>query len=103
FTGGTATGTVSVPANTSLNTLLISDPDTNISTLSLGGALTFTNGGGIYRTENQAARHNITGGSITAGTSGPAELYVRVRSAPAIATTPGGPPEALDLDSPIVD
>ena len=107
FTGGltatNATNGVHVPAGTSMNTMLISDPDTTLSTLILDGSLTFSNGGGIYRSENAVARHLLTGGTITAGTSGPADLYVRVRSAPAIASAPAGPPEALDLDSNIID
>ena len=64
--------------------------------------LTFANGGGIFRSGDLAAQHILTGGTMTAGTSGPATLYLRQRTS--AAPDPGiGPPEALNILTQITD
>ncbi len=100
FNGG---GGLTIPAGTSLNTLLFADPGTAVRTITLNGSLTFANGGGIYKNiQTAAVQHVITGGSITAGTSGPATLQLRTlnNSEPSAAA---GPPEAFGITSPITD
>ena len=100
FNGG---GNLTVAAGTQLNTLLYADTGTTVRTITLSGAVTLANGGGIYKNVQTAAvQQLITGGSITAGTNGPATLYLRTlnNSEPSPAA---GPPEALSITSPITD
>jgi autotransporter-associated beta strand protein len=99
FTGG---GNATLPAATTLNTLRISDQGGTVRTITNQGATVFTAGGGILRNNDAAtAQHLITGGSITAGTVGPAELFIRTRTSPQGALT--GPPEGLNIASQITN
>jgi fibronectin-binding autotransporter adhesin len=103
-----AGGNLTIPAGTSMNSLFIAE-DATVRVITNLGTTTFTAGGGIFRAADTAGAviHRVTGGTITAGTSGPAELFVRTRTLPQVLSgaTNGlnGPPESLTIESLITD